>query len=90
MVLVNERRLGVAVAQARGLIVRSLRSQGFMLTTEQVSIVAARRGSQLVGALQPKKLPVTVRVTFEAVEGGCRLDIRFADAWKSPGARCGE
>ena len=87
MVLVNERRLGVPVTQARVLIVRSLRSQGFMLTTEQVSIVAARRGSQLVGAVHPKKLPVTVRVTFETVEGGCRLDIRLADAWKSPGGK---
>lgn len=87
IVLANVRRLSIPVAQARTAIVRSLRSQGFTLTTEQVSVVAGKRGSQIAGSVQHKKLPLTVKVVLETVDGGCQLDIRLADAWRSPAGK---
>ena len=83
IVLTSERHLGVGSAQARAAVIRSLRAQEFTLTGEQVSSVGAKRGSQVLGSVQPKKLPITVKVTFHPDGDGCLLVVRLADAWRS-------
>lgn len=84
IVLESERVLGVGAAEARMVVVRALRDQQFTMTSEQVSIVIAKRGSQVVGSVQPKKLPVVVRATFQPTGAGCTVSIRISDAWRSP------
>ena len=80
----SERVLRVGAAEARMVVVRALRDQQFTLTSEQVSIVIAKRGSQVVGSVQPKKLPVIVRAMFQPTGTGCTVAIRISDAWRSP------
>ncbi len=84
IVLESDRELRVNAAEARMAVIRALRSQEFTLTTEQVSMVTAKRGSQIAGSVQPKKLPVTVKVTFQPTRTGCSVSVRIADAWRSP------
>ena len=71
-------------AEARTVVLRFLRAQEFTLTVEQVSMVSAKRGSQLAGAVQPRKLPVTFKATFMPAPEGCTLGVHLADSWKSP------
>ena len=78
-----ERRLRVSQAEARALIVRFLRANEFTLTAEQISMVSAKRGSQLVGAVQQKKLPITVRAMFMPDAAGSTVSIHIGDAWRS-------
>ena len=80
----NERQLGVAVAEARMAVVRSLRAQEFTLTNEQVSMVTAKRGSQIVGSVHSKKLPIIVKIALAPAGDGCTVSIHIADGWRSP------
>jgi len=79
----NERHLRVPVAEARACIVRFLRSHEFTITTEQVTMLGAKRGSQIAGSVQPKKLPITFRATILHEGTGCVAQIHIGDAWRS-------
>jgi len=83
IVLDSSRTLTATPAEARAAIVRFLRSQEFTLTSEQVSMVAAKRGSQLAGSVQSKKLPIVFRASFEPDPQGCTVNIHIGDAWRS-------
>jgi Protein of unknown function (DUF2510) len=83
VVLDSSRLLKVAQAEARAAIVRFLRAQDFVVTAEQVSMVAAKRGSQIVGSVQSKKLPVVFRASFAPDPHGCTVTIHIGDAWRS-------
>ena len=87
IVLDAHRRLTAAPAEARLAVVRNLRTQGFTITAEQVSLVRAKRGSQVFGTVQPDKLPVTATVTIAPTDAGCDVTVRLADDWKSGAGR---
>ncbi len=79
-----ERRLAVGPAEARAALVRFLRAEEFTITAEQVSMVSAKRGSQIVGSVQPRKLPVSLHATLTPTETGCTVNVTMSDAWRSP------
>lgn len=83
IVLDSVRHLRVTPAEARAAVVRFLRSQEFVLTTEQVSTVAAKRGTMIGGSVQPRKLPVIFRASFGPAEQGCIVNFHLGDAWRS-------
>jgi len=83
IVLDSMRTLTATPAEARAAIVRFLRAQEFTLTSEQISMVAAKRGSQIAGSVQTKKLPIVFRASFEPDPQGCMVNIHIGDAWRS-------
>ncbi|HEY4334188.1 MAG TPA: hypothetical protein VGM78_16510, partial [Ilumatobacteraceae bacterium] len=85
IVLESQRDLRVSTAEARLAVVRVLRAQEFTLTSEQVSIVTAKRGSQVIGSVQPKKLPVVLKATFQPTPSDCTVMFRLSDTWRTAG-----
>lgn len=83
IVLETERRLSVRNAEARTAVMRCLRAQDFKMTNEQVSMVSAKRGSQVYGAVAPKKLPIVAVAHFTATDDGCTVHLRLSDDWKT-------
>ena len=83
IVLDSMRTLTATPAEARAAIVRFLRAQEFTLTSEQISMVSAKRGSQIAGSVQTKKLPIVFRASFEPDPQGCVVNVHIGDAWRS-------
>jgi hypothetical protein len=83
IVLESERHLRVGANEARATIIHSLRTQEFSYISEQISMITAHRGSQLLGAVQEQKLPVMLNATFRPTSSGCAVKVRLADAWHS-------
>ncbi len=83
IVLESERHLRVGANEARATIIHSLRTQEFSYISEQISMITAHRGSQLLGAAQEQKLPVMLTATFRPTSSGCAVKVRLADAWHS-------
>ena len=79
------RSLRAPAAVVRTEILSALRTSGFRITTEQLTIIEARRGSEVAMAfLQLKKVPITLSVQLNPGEGGCGLAVRMADRLISP------
>ncbi|MDG4766605.1 hypothetical protein O7632_21265 [Solwaraspora sp. WMMD406] len=78
----SERAIRVPLTVVRQHLHAALRHLGFQFTTEQLTVLAAERGSKL-GALtlQPARVPVGVQVGLESTPQGCRVTVRLADGW---------
>ncbi|WFE66512.1 hypothetical protein [Micromonospora sp. WMMD714] len=77
-----ERRLGAPPSLARQQLLRGLRELAFTLSTEQLSLLEAVRGSRLGGVtLSPTQVPVLLRITLEADGPGVRVGVLLVDRW---------
>src|SRR3954468_12503074 len=83
------RRVGVGVGTVRTELAKALRSLGYEVTAEQVTLIEARRGSQLAAAaLQVKRLPVLVSIQLRGSQDGITVvDVRVNDGWQSGAGR---
>lgn len=82
-----ERVVRVPSAQVRTALTVALRDAGFEILAEHVTLVQARRGSQLAGAVSRDKLPVQVELGLAAEGPGCRIAVRIKDRWRTPVGR---
>ena len=78
------RAVRAPAAQVRTTLTRALRDAGFDIVSEHVTLVHARRGSQLAGAVSKDKLPVQVDLTLQPQDAGCRVEARVSDRWRTP------
>jgi hypothetical protein len=75
-------------SEVRAGLVRALRDLQFDVTAEQVTLLEARRGSQLAAAaLQQKRLPVLVSVRISASDLKTIVEVRLTDGWHSGAGR---
>ncbi|MDQ2740940.1 MAG: zinc ribbon domain-containing protein [Chloroflexota bacterium] len=80
-----DRTLTVDMAPVRIEVLRVLRDLDFHVTTSQITLLEARRGSKMTGGLLgAKKLPLLVRVILSTEENGTRLRILMADDLLAP------
>src|SRR4051812_34568796 len=81
----SSRRVRAGVGSVRTELVKALRSLGYEVTAEQVTLIEARRGSQLAAAaLQLKRLPVLVSIQLRGSDDAITVvEIRVNDGWQS-------
>jgi hypothetical protein len=82
------RTVAAAPAAVRAALVRTLRDMQFEVTAEQVTLVEARRGSQIgAAALQRQRLPLLVSARLRDDDASCVLDFQLSDGWHSATGR---
>ncbi len=75
-----DRTLAVDMVEVRTSVLEALRDLDFHMTTSQITLLEARRGTKMTGGLLgTKNLPVLVRVILSAEEGGSRLRAVISD-----------
>lgn len=80
-----DRTLTVDMAAVRTEVLRALRDLDFHVTTSQITLLEARRGSKMTGGLLgAKKLPLLVRVILSSEGGGVRLRTLVTDDLLTP------
>ncbi len=80
-----DRTLTVDMAVVRNEVLRALRDLDFHVTTSQITLLEARRGSKLTGGLLgTKKLPLLVRVILSSEGGDSRLRAQIMDDLLAP------
>jgi hypothetical protein len=90
----TSRTVTAPAASIRAELVRALRDLQFEVTVEQVTLLEARRGSQLAAAaLQLKRLPVLAAIRINASDEGASaaaqtvVQVRLTDGWHSGAGR---
>ncbi len=80
-----DRTLTVDMAAVRNEVLKALRDLDFHMTTSQITLLEARRGSKLTGGLLgTKKLPLLVRVILSSEGGDSRLRAQIMDDLLAP------
>lgn len=83
----SERRLAAAPRAVNQSLARALRDAGFQLTTEQLSVVEAKRGSQLASVAMQSKLPLRVSARISPDGDGAAVQLEVRDDSKVPASR---
>jgi hypothetical protein len=82
------RTVAAPVATVRAALTKALREQHFDLTAERLTSLEAKRGSQLAGgALQPKKLPVGIKIELAGDTETTTASVSLFDRWRAPGGK---
>ena len=77
-----ERRVAASTCTVNGAVKDALREMGFEITTEQLTLIEARRGSQLaMFAMRLRRLPVAVAIRLAQTADGCVLSGSLRDEW---------
>jgi hypothetical protein len=77
-----ERRVAASTGTVNGAVKDALREMGFEITTEQLTLIEARRGSQLaMFAMRLRRLPVAVAIRLAQTADGCVLSGSLRDEW---------
>ena len=84
--LAAERVLSVPPGQARAALGNALRQAGFTIDSDHTTLLAARRGSTIAGAVVSQKLPVRATIRFAQTDSGCRIDVRLEDGFAARSA----
>lgn len=76
------RTVGTPLTVVRQHLLAAVRDLGFQLTTEQLTVIEAVRGSK-IGAvtLAPTRMPVCVQIGLETAQQACRVTVRLTDRW---------
>ena len=77
----------VPAREVHAALLAALRSAGYRVTTRQLSVIEARRGSQVASLAMQSKLPVRAHVGLDATDAGCDVHVELSDDWKAPGGR---
>jgi len=84
--LVAERVLSVPPGRARAALGNELRQAGFTIDSDHTTLLAARRGSTISGAVVSQKLPVRVTIRLAQTDSGCRIEVRLEDGFAARAA----
>ncbi|MBO0868279.1 MAG: zinc ribbon domain-containing protein, partial [Micromonosporaceae bacterium] len=84
--LVAEREVAVPVGRARAALAGVLRDVGFTIESEHTTLLVARRGSTVGGAMLSQKLPVSATLRFAPADAGCRIEVRLEDGFAARAA----
>lgn len=77
-----ERRVSTPPAVTRVHLLRVIREQNFDLTTEQLTILAATRGSRMGSVtLSPARIPVGLTINVDPDGAGTRVLVGLTDRW---------
>ncbi|MEA2647403.1 MAG: hypothetical protein QOE92_2486 [Chloroflexota bacterium] len=77
----------VPARDVRAALEAALRAAGYRVVGKQLSVVEARRGSQVASVAMQSKLPLRAEVRLDATDTGCDVHVDLRDDWKAPGAK---
>jgi hypothetical protein len=85
--LQSQRRVPVAPRAVNAALAKALKGAGFQLTSEQLTAVEAKRGSQVASVAMQSKLPIRVAARIGPDGTGSVIDLEVRDDSRVPASR---